>query len=115
MKSNRTLSAVNAGVMALSASATPGALPEPPQLQPQRVISASGTALNREAPQLTKFDLDFAGGAPQQFVAAIEKAMGRPINAIISEDQASVKIPPLKMMGVDLPQLFASLRAASVR
>jgi hypothetical protein len=65
--------------------------------------------------KLTKFDLDFPGGTPQQFVAAIEKAMGRPINTIIAEDQESVRISPLKMMDVDLPQLFASLREASYR
>ena len=33
--------------------------------------------------KLTRFSLDFPGGTPQQLIAAIEKAMAKPVNAII--------------------------------
>src|ERR1035437_7428839 len=43
------------------------------------------------APVLTKFNLDFPGGTPKELVAAIEKAMGKPLNVIISSDENSAK------------------------
>jgi hypothetical protein len=62
---------------------------------------------------LTKFNLDFPGGTPKDLVAAIEKAMGKPLNAIIPKEDAELQMPPLKMNGVVVPQLFAALKAAS--
>jgi hypothetical protein len=62
---------------------------------------------------LTKFDLDFPGGTPNELVAAIQKAMGRPLNAIVSDEHASVKLPPLKMKNVNVAQLFQALGLAS--
>lgn len=35
---------------------------------------------------LTKFNLDFSGGTPKELVAAIQKAMGRPLNVIVPEE-----------------------------
>ena len=60
-----------------------------------------------------RFDLDFPGGQPRQLVAAIEKAMGRPLNAIVPDDLADTALPPLKMKDVDLVQLFDALQATS--
>jgi hypothetical protein len=65
------------------------------------------------AATLTKFDLDFPGGSPNELVAAIQKAMGRPLNAIVSNEHASVKLPPLKMRNVNVAQLFQALGLAS--
>jgi len=65
------------------------------------------------AATLTKFDLDFPGGSPNELVAAIQKAMGRPLNAIVPTEYASVKLPSLKMKGVDVAQLFKALERAS--
>jgi hypothetical protein len=65
------------------------------------------------SPTLTKFDLDFPGGTPNELVAAIQKAMGRPLNAIVPEDSASLKLPPLKMKSVNVVQLFQALERAS--
>lgn len=62
---------------------------------------------------LTKFSLDFPGGTPKQLVAAIEKAMSRPLNAIILPEHADVAIPPLKMNNVDVRQLFQALESTS--
>ncbi|HEU0039261.1 MAG TPA: hypothetical protein VFR76_08305, partial [Verrucomicrobiae bacterium] len=66
-----------------------------------------------DSPALTKFDLDFRGGTPKQLAAAIEKAMGRPLNVIVPDEFADIKLPALKMNGVDVSQLFQALEAAS--
>jgi hypothetical protein len=62
---------------------------------------------------LTKFSLDFRGGPPKQLVTAIEKAMGKPLNAIIPPEHADVPLPPLKMSNVDVRQLFQALELTS--
>jgi hypothetical protein len=64
------------------------------------------------ATTLTKFDLDFPGGTPNELVAAIQKAMGRPLNAIVPTDYAGLKLPSLKMKSVDIGQLFQALQRA---
>jgi hypothetical protein len=65
------------------------------------------------APVLTKFNLDFPGGTPAELVKAIEKAMGKPLNAIIPTEDADIPLPSLKMNDVVTPQLFTALEAAS--
>ncbi len=62
-----------------------------------------------EAPALTKFDLDFPGGTPKELIAAIQKASGRPLNTIVPEEFADMKLPGLKMKNVDVQQLFQAL------
>ena len=77
---------------------------------------SQGTAmpqLQTNAATLTKFDLDFPGGTPNELVAAIQKSMGRPLNAIVPTEYASVKLPSLKMRGVDVAQLFQALEQAN--
>ena len=88
--------------------------------QPAAPAAAStpGTAflradLRAESPALTKFDLDFRGGTPRQLATAIEKAMGRPLNVIVPDEFTDMKLPALKMNGVDVSQLFQALEAAS--
>ncbi|MCL5097807.1 MAG: hypothetical protein M1608_09850 [Candidatus Omnitrophica bacterium] len=76
----------------------------PPPSQPR---------IAQKGPELTKFYLDFPGGTPAQLVAAIERAMDKPLNVIIPPEDADTQLPPLKMNGVDTPQLFAALEAAS--
>jgi len=77
----------------------------------QQQVGSSQT----EATNLTKFNLDFPGGTPAQLVKAIEKAMGKPLNAIIPDEDADVQLPPLKMNDVVAPQLFAALQQASIK
>jgi len=67
------------------------------------------------ATNLTKFNLDFPGGTPQELVAAIQKATGKPLNAIIPPEDADLQLPPLKMNNIDSPQLFVALEEASVK
>jgi hypothetical protein len=66
-----------------------------------------------EPPALTKFNLDFPGGTPKELVAAIVKAMGKPLNVIIPDEDADTKLPPLKMNDVNVAQLFNALASAS--
>jgi hypothetical protein len=67
------------------------------------------------SPTLTVFNLDFAGGSPQDLANAIRKASGKPLNAIIRDEYSEVHIPPLRMNNVTLPRLFAALEQASIR
>lgn len=83
-----------------------------------QVQLTSGTVTvspNKTIPELTKFNLDFPGGTPKQLVAAIEKAMGKPLNAIISPENADVKLPPLRMKDVNVQQLFTALERISLK
>lgn len=68
-----------------------------------------------DAPALAKFNLDFSGGTPTQLIKAIEKAKGKPLNAIIPDEYANEQLPPLKMSDVDVPRLFQALKMASVK
>jgi len=78
----------------------------------QRIVAGAAGAVE---PNMTEFSLDFPGGTPKQLVAAIEKAMSKPLNAIIPPENADVKIPPLRMHNVVVPQLFAALERASAK
>lgn len=77
------------------------------------------TMLGRQAAEAprgpTPFSIDFPGGTPAQLVQAIEKAMGKPLNAIIPDEDANTQLPPLRMNDVVTPQLFAALEAAGRR
>lgn len=79
------------------------------QSSPKRVVPAAPV---QEA-ELTKFDLEFPGGTPGELVAAIQKASDRRLNAIIPDAYVSYRLPPLKMAGVDVAQLFRALYLSS--
>ena len=68
-----------------------------------------------EDTKLTSFNLDFPGGTPAGLVKAIEKATGKPLNAIIPTEDTDIQLPPLKMNNVVTPQLFHALEIASQR
>jgi hypothetical protein len=78
----------------------------------QNVIKKANEEPNPQ-PAMSRFNLDFPGGTPRELVSAIEKAMGRPLNAIVPDELADTKLPALKMTGVDVSQLFSALRLAS--
>ena len=87
-------------------------LPPPTfQQRMQRIVAADPNAA--ALPVLSKFSLDFPGGSPSQFVEAIEKAMNKPLNFIINQEDEDMTIPPLKMNDVVMPQLFTALEATS--
>ena len=65
--------------------------------------------------ELTKFNLDFPGGTPKELVAAIEKAMGKPLNVIIPDEDAATKLPPLNLSEITFAQLSDTLRVGSTK
>ncbi|HXR04064.1 MAG TPA: hypothetical protein VN836_05075 [Verrucomicrobiae bacterium] len=90
--------------------------PMPPssgfQQRLQTIVERANSPGN-QPPVLTRFNLDFPGGTPAELVKAIEKAMGKPLNTIIADEDANAQLPPLKMNHVDVAQLFQALEAAS--
>ncbi len=62
---------------------------------------------------LPRFDLDFPGGKPKELVRAVEKAMRRPLNVVIPQENANAELPPLSVKGVTVVQLFQALAQAS--
>jgi hypothetical protein len=99
----------------------PGAPPAPappaaPSTFSERLKAITEQAREKagpEQPGLTRFSLDFPGGTPKELVAAIEKAMGRPLNAIVPEELVDTRLPALRMNRVDVSQLFQALAGAS--
>ena len=81
----------------------------------QRLQNVIQRASSEQAPEppLTRFNLDFPGGTPKELVAAIEKAMSRPLNAIVPDEFADTKLPAVKMSRVDVAQLFSALSLVS--
>lgn len=80
-----------------------------------RIQQIVKTAQGPAEPKLTRFSLDFPGGTPKQLIAAIEKAMGKPVNAIIPDEHANLQLPPLRMNNVNVSQLFEALQRASMK
>ncbi len=104
-----------AGLLALHL--TPGfAQPMPPpasstfQDRLQKIIDKQNSSAS-QSPALTKFNLDFPGGTAKQLVAAIEKALGKPLNVIVPTDEktAKVMLPPIKVTDMDVARLFKAL------
>jgi len=81
-----------------AAAGNPAVEPPPPQKRPG---------------ELTRFSLDFPGGTPKALVAAIQQAMGKPLNAIVPDEYAEMQIPALKMSNVNVQTLFSALEQAS--
>jgi len=92
-----TLLAVGSALAADQAAAT-DPKPPPPERPPD---------------SLTKFDLDFKGGHPQDLIAAIQKVTGKSLNVLIPDGYANVTLPELKMKNVNAEQLFNALSEAS--
>ncbi len=60
-----------------------------------------------------RFDLDFPGGGPADFIRVVSEARGKPVNAIIPDDLADTQLPEMHLKEVTVPQLFEALEAAS--
>jgi len=96
---------------ALMQAQTPQPAPAPQAPVPSRLLKPTAD----EPPRLTKFNLDFPGGTPKQLVTAIEKAMGRPLNAIVPEQYADTRLPALRMTEVNAAELFKALESSSLK
>jgi hypothetical protein len=123
MKKNFCLALVLSVLSICSAPAQPSPLPQRsiplPQPLPnnfqqrvQQIIQNAG-GQPADSSELTTFNLDFPGGTPRQLADAIEKSMGKPINVIVPDEYAATKIPPIKVTGVTVPQLFQTLLEGS--
>ncbi len=99
-----------AGLLSLTLTS---ALAQPPPARPLR--NSVGTIVLDTSPEMTRFDLDFPGGTPKDLVAAIQKALGRPLNAIVPDEYNDIQLPALKMSHVDVQQLFQAISQASAR
>ena len=122
-----TLIPILAGLLLAPQLATGQPKPQPPPRIEQNQAIPGGAST--ELPKLTKFDLDFPGGTPEDLVRAIERASGRPLNAIVPKEYESplehftpgrtnlppLILPALRMKGVDVAQLFEALKLASVK
>jgi len=62
-----------------------------------------------------RFDLKFPGGNVREFVAAVTKALGKPVNVIIPKEAEATLIPPVDVFGVTVSALFEALGNASKR
>jgi hypothetical protein len=102
-------------LLTLAVAATGQPAPQPPPRPGNLPPSPPPSTAAPEQRELTRFDLDFPGGSPRGLVAAIQKAMGRPLNALVADEFDSVRLPPLKMKNVDVAELFRALEAASLR
>lgn len=62
---------------------------------------------------LPAFDLDFKGGIVQEFVDAMNKKLNGTLNVIIPAEAEATMIPPMKMKGVNVSQVFDAMQRAS--
>ncbi len=77
--------------------------------------TGAGAPPGTTRPEARKFDLDFLGGPPEKLIAAVEKATGEPLNAIIPEQEKDVMLPALKMRQVTVSDLFIAMEQSSHR
>jgi hypothetical protein len=91
----------------LCAEPTGASRPTPPEQQQQQADK------EKVAEVFSRFDLEFPGGTPADLVKAIQQSNGKPLNAIIPPEDGDVKLPPLKMKGVTVAELFDVLARAS--
>ncbi|HEX3856151.1 MAG TPA: hypothetical protein VHY30_02510 [Verrucomicrobiae bacterium] len=84
-----------------------------PVSMPPAMSPPDGYVLVKVTNSLTKFDLDFPGGTPKDLVKAVEKAIGKPLNTVIPDDCADLKIPAVSVKNITVAQLFEALRLGS--
>lgn len=118
MKKNFALACILSALSTGFVSAQPGpppAIPQPTGSSFSERVNQLKAQANQDAAALTPFNLDFPGGTPRQLADAIEKSMGKPVNVIIPDEYANAKLPPIKVNGVTLPQLFQTLLEGSYK
>jgi hypothetical protein len=89
------------------ASAQPVSVP--PAMSPP-----DGYILVKVTNSLAKFDLDFPGGTPKDLVNALEKAIGKTLNTVVSDEYADLKFPAFSVKNVTVDELFKVLEKNSV-
>jgi hypothetical protein len=76
-------------------------------------LPAGAAIPQQQSGELARFSLDFPGGTPKELVAAIQQATGKPLNAIVPDEYADIRIPALKMSNINVGHLFTALEQAS--
>ena len=71
------------------------------------------SAGNEAADAAPRFDLKFPGGKVQDFVVAVSKALGKPVNVIIPKTAEATPIPAVEVSRVTVAALFRALGTAS--
>jgi len=72
-------------------------------------------ALTPSTNSLPRFDLDFKGGTPGELAKTIEKAIGKPLNTVIPDEYADIKLPALSVKNITVAQLFEALERATTK
>ena len=72
-------------------------------------------ALTPATNSLPRFDLDFKGGTPGELVKTVEKAIGKPLNTVIPDEYANIKLPALSVKNINVAQLFEALERATTK
>jgi len=67
----------------------------------------------KDSPDDLFFDLDFPGGTPIELVKAMEKAIGKPLNVVVSAEKADFKLQGLKLKRVNAELAFMAMEMAS--
>ena len=85
-----------------------------PQPVPRSVVPAAVSAGGGDlAEEAARFDLKFPGGKVKEFVAAVSKALGKPVNVVIPKEGEDTLIPAVEVSRVTVPALFNALSNAS--
>lgn len=83
--------------------------------QAQSGIPAALPRTQAANPDLPRFDLDFPGGSPRDFVRALNEPLKGSLNVILPGDVDDIEIPPIKLKQVTVQQVFDAIQRASER
>jgi hypothetical protein len=95
----------------------PARIAPPPNFQSQQIPKPSfppmaiQTTAKGDEPRT--FSLDFRGGSPRELADAISKALHSHLNVIISEENNTIQIPPIKVENVTVYAFMEALKRAS--
>jgi len=91
--------------------AAPGVL-RPVRTDGNAIPGAEPAGVGSDVP---RFNLTFPGGKVREFVVAVAKALGKPVNVIIPKEAEATVIPRVDVFGVTVSALFRALGNASKR
>jgi len=84
-------------------------LPLPKASSPEK----SGASLSETSSEPARFDLNFPGGTVKEFVTALDKALGKPVNVVIPAGSEKTEIPSVVVSRVTVPALLDALSHSS--
>jgi hypothetical protein len=101
----------------LAASTLAQSTPRVISLPPPPKVAGTPTPATTSASETDdgRFDLKFPGGRVKEFVAAVAKAVGKPVNVVIPQESEDTLIPAMDVSRVNVRSLFRALSNASQR